>query len=150
MDKKGRYFNEIKNMSFALLSEGKSIRIKAQGYSMFPAIKPGTVVIIEPLKVKGPPAPGEIVAIKRNKGIVVHRIVKITEENGVKKYIARGDSNSTYDPPVTIDMIPGRVTGAEGYARMPSDFTVKPRYFINRLRVIMIHIGFRLKRLTGR
>ncbi|MGQ9619631.1 MAG: signal peptidase I [Bacteroidales bacterium] len=135
-----KYLNELKNLSVSLLSEGKNIRIKAHGYSMYPTIKPGTVIIIEPVKFKGAPREGEIVAIKRRGGIVVHRIIKIVDEGGRKKYIARGDSNPYADAPVTIDMIPGRVTGVEGFARLPPEFHETPRYFINRLRVIAIHI----------
>lgn len=137
-------------MSVALLREGKSIRIKAHGYSMYPAIKPGTVIMIEPLKLKGPPQVGEIVAIKRENGIVVHRIIRIIEAGGKKQYIARGDSNAYADPPATIDMIPGRVTGVEGYAHLPKEFMRKPGYFINRTRVIMIHIFNKFRNLKKR
>jgi len=142
-----KYRNEIKNLSVSLLSEGKTIRIKAHGYSMYPTIKPGTVIIIEPLRLKGPPQEGEIVAIKRGGGIVVHRIIRIINEGGRKKYVARGDSNPYADAPLTIDMIPGRVTGVEGFAHLPAEFYGKPGYFINRLKVIAIHITTRLRNL---
>ncbi|NMC41354.1 MAG: hypothetical protein GYA43_09330 [Bacteroidales bacterium] len=84
-------------------------------------------------------------AIKRNNGIIVHRIVKVINEGGRRKYIARGDSNAYPDPPVDAEMIVGRVTGAEGLTLMPEDFKKKPAYFINRLRVIGIHIRNRLR-----
>ena len=147
MTANNRHIDEIRNMSVALLSEGKTIRIKAHGYSMYPTIKPGMVIIIEPLKLKGLPRKGEIVAIRREKGIVVHRIVDIIDEGGKRKYIARGDSNPVSDEPVTADMIPGRVTGVEGYARMPVEFSKKPDYFFNRLRVIMVNIALRFRNL---
>ena len=48
----------IKNTGLTLLSEGKTIRIKAHGYSMYPCIKPGSLVLIEPIHLKGAPVPG--------------------------------------------------------------------------------------------
>ena len=135
-------------MSVSLLSEGKTIRIKAHGYSMYPTIKPGTVILIEPVRKKGPPGVGEIVAIKKEKGIIVHRIVKVISEEGVRKYIARGDSNSRPDLPVTADVIIGRVTGVEGFPTLPENFKKKPHYFQNRLNVIWLQICNKFRHLS--
>jgi signal peptidase I len=85
--------NTIKNIGLTLLSEGKTIRIKAHGYSMYPCIKPGSLLLIEPINLKGMPVPGEIIAIRREKGLVVHRLTKIIIKNGLTSFIARGDSN---------------------------------------------------------
>jgi signal peptidase I len=138
MKKPGKNQNTDKGLK--LLSEGASIRIKALGYSMYPSIKPGCLILIEPLKVKGLPVPGEIIAIKRENGIIVHRLSKIINEKGVSRYIARGDSNSMADNPVNIDMIVGRIIRAEttGENQVPADISIntKPKYFFNRIRVI--------------
>jgi len=147
MQRSGRHINGLKNISIGLLAEGKTIRIRANGYSMYPTIKPGTVILIEPVRKKGPPGPGEIVAIKRKNGIIVHRIVRVINEDGRRKYIARGDSNPYSDPPVDGEMIVGRVTGAEGFAFLPEDFKKRPAYFMNRLRVIGIHLRNRVRGL---
>jgi signal peptidase I len=139
----------VKNVGFNLLSEGKSIRIKAHGYSMYPAIKPGSMILIEPIHVKGAPRPGEIIAIKREAGLVVHRLVRTEARSGVTWYIARGDSNAWADNPVTIDMIAGRITGAEATAenRMPADIRInkKPDYIVNRLRMIGMLLWKKIK-----
>jgi hypothetical protein len=130
----------VKNISLTLLSEGKTIRIKAHGYSMYPCIKPGSLILIEPLSVKGLPHPGEIIAIRRENGLIVHRLAKIITTNGVTMYIARGDSNANADNPVKIDMIAGRIVRAEGTGEnpVPADIRIntKPGYFLNRIRVI--------------
>lgn len=127
-------------MSLTLLSEGKTIRIKAHGYSMYPCIKPGSVILIEPIQLKGAPVPGEIIAIKREKGLVVHRLIKIVIKNRVTSFIARGDSNAYADNPVKIDKIAGRIIRAEitGENTVPADIriTSRPNYFRNRIRVI--------------
>jgi signal peptidase I len=132
----------VKDIGLTLLAEGKTIRIKAHGYSMFPCIKPGSLILIEPLNIKGMPRPGEIIAIKRENGLIVHRLSRILNQNSVKCYIARGDSNAYADNPVKIDKIAGRIVGAEstGENPVPADIRIntRPKYFINRIRVIGI------------
>jgi signal peptidase I len=134
----------VKDMGPALLSEGKTIRIKAHGYSMYPSIKPGSLIIIEPLRQKGNPVPGEIIAIKRENGMVVHRLIRIQIKDGVRFYIARGDSNAYADAPITIDRIAGRVVKSEptGENSEPADIRInaKPNYILNRIRVISIFL----------
>lgn len=140
MDRRTRSGEILKNVGFTLLSEGKTIRIKAHGYSMYPSIKPGSLILIEPIKIKGNPVPGEIIAIKRESGLIVHRLTRIVVNKGITTYIARGDSNALEDDPVTIGKIAGRIVGAEstGENPVPADVRVntRPRYFTNRLRVI--------------
>jgi signal peptidase I len=142
MDRRTRSGEILKNVGFTLLSEGKTIRIKAHGYSMYPSIKPGSLILIEPIKIKGNPVPGEIIAIKRESGLIVHRLTRIVVNNGITTYIARGDSNALEDDPVTIGKIAGRIVGAEstGENPVPADIRVntRPRYFTNRLRVIAL------------
>jgi signal peptidase I len=134
----------VKDISLSLLAEGKTIRIKAHGYSMYPCIKPGSLVLIEPLKIKGLPVPGEIIAVRRENGLIVHRLSKIINKNGVTSYIARGDSNASADNPVKIDKIVGRIVRAEttGENQNPADIRLntRPDYIRNRLRVIFIFL----------
>lgn len=134
----------VKNTGLILLSEGKTIRIKAHGYSMYPSIKPGSLVLIEPIHLKGPPVPGEIIAITRENGLILHRLVKIAVKNNITSYIARGDGNAFADNPVKLDKIAGRIVGAEttGENPVPADIRIntRPHYFINRIRVIALHL----------
>jgi signal peptidase I len=149
MNSRKKYLSSVKDMSITLLAEGKTIRIKAHGYSMYPAIKPGSLILIEPLRIKGNPVPGEIVALKREAGMVVHRVVKKEIKNGVLYYITRGDSNSSPDNPVTIDKIAGRIIKSEptGENPVPADVKInpKPNYIFNRLRVIFIFIMMKIR-----
>ena len=148
MNSAGKYKESIKDMGSSLLAQGTTIRIKAHGYSMYPSIKPGSLIIIEPLRVKGAPVRGEIVAIKREAGLIVHRIVKIIIRNSVRYYIARGDSNASADHPVSIEKIAGRIIKSEatGENPLPAGISIntKPNYFINRIRVIFIMIRRKL------
>lgn len=143
----------VKDISLALLSEGKTIRIKAHGYSMYPCIKPGSLLLIEPLKPKGFPVPGEIIAIRREGGLVVHRLNKTIVQNGITYYIARGDSNAHADKPVKIDMIAGRIVRAEttGENQKLADIRINksPDYIRNRFRVIGIILWGKVKSRTA-
>jgi signal peptidase I len=149
MNKYQKHLSSIKDMSSSLLSEGKTVRIKAHGYSMYPSIRPGSIIIIEPLSLKGDPKPGEIIAIRRENGMVVHRLLRITIKNGVRYYIARGDSNAFTDAPITIDRISGRVIKAESSGENPrvADVRIKTRthFFYNRIRVIAILLVKKLR-----
>jgi len=134
----------IKDISLSLLEEGKTIRIKAHGYSMYPSVKPGSLLLIEPLQRGGHLITGEIVAIKRDSGIIVHRLIKIVKKGDVTYYITRGDSNPLADDPVKIERIAGRVVRSEttGENTIAADIKVNtsPNYFRNRLRVIILHL----------
>jgi signal peptidase I len=139
----------VKDIGFTLLSEGKTIRIKAHGYSMFPCIKPGSLILIEPLSIKGKPRQGEIIAIRRESGLIVHRLSKIVIRNGVTFYIGRGDSNPYPDNPIRIEKIAGRIVRAEstGENPVPADIRINtnPNYFINRIRVIGLILWKKIK-----
>jgi signal peptidase I len=149
MNNAGKNQNIVKDLGLKLLSEGKTIRIKAHGYSMYPCIKPGSLILIEPLNVKGIPVAGEIVAIKRVSGLIVHRITRIISKNGVLMYIARGDSNAYADNPVKIDKIAGRIIRAEttGENQVLADIRIntRPKYILNRIRVIGIFLRKKIK-----
>jgi len=149
-----KYLNKqtiVKDISLSLLAEGKTIRIKAHGYSMYPCIKPGSLLLIEPIQLKKAPVPGEIIAIRRENGLVVHRLSKIVIKNGIRFYIARGDSNSRFDNPVKITEIAGRIVRAETTGENPviADIRIntRPNYISNRFRVIGLHIMMKVRRL---
>lgn len=150
-----KYLNKqaiVKDISLYLLSEGKTIRIKAHGYSMYPCIKPGSLLLIEPIHLKKAPVPGEIIAIKRENGMVVHRLSKIVIINGIRYYIARGDSNSQPDNPVKITEIVGRIIRAETTGENPvlADIrnNTRPNFIRNRIRVIGLHLMMKIRILT--
>ena len=98
--------------------------------------------------------PGEIIAIKRESGLIVHRLSRITVTGGITTYIARGDSNALEDDPITIGRIAGRIVGAEstGENPVPADIRIntRPSYFTNRLRVIGIILWKKIKSIPYR
>jgi len=141
----------LKDVGFSLLAEGRTIRIRADGYSMYPLIKPGSLIYIEPLVEDTVPAPGEITALKKDSGFIVHRLVRIFEEGGRKYVVTRGDSRMEEDDPEPIDHIAGRVVKVE----LPSGKVVpekslsnkNPNYTLNRLLIRIILQISRIKRI---
>lgn len=142
---KDEHGNIIRELGFSLLDEGKTLRIRAEGYSMYPAIKAGTIVYVEPVE---DPHPGEIIAWKRESGFVVHRLVRIIDSDGQSLYITRGDSCANEDIPVKRAQIAGRVVSAETQQGMKKSLDSKPvrrfSYIYNRFLVWIILIFKRI------
>jgi len=134
-------YSVIRDLGFSLLAEGKVLKIKADGYSMYPSIRPGSVIFIEPLGEESGPAPGEIIAWKRESGFVVHRLIRILRDGNEIRYFTRGDSCGYEDQPVTREQISGKVVRVENRKNKLTDGSYlfrKPCYFINRLTVWLI------------
>lgn len=131
----------LRDLADELLDKGTSIRITAAGYSMYPAIKPGNTIIIKPVSPDGLKC-GMIIAWKREKDMVVHRLVLVYESNGRKYYITRGDSCRSSDKPVTLDMIAGRVEAIYKGQRLMRPVKIYPiserRYRINRIKTVFL------------
>jgi signal peptidase I len=140
----------LNEIGFSLLAEGKTIRIRAEGFSMYPNIKPGSVIFIEPFKEGTRPSPGEIIAWKRDSGFVVHRLVRCYEQKLQKFFVTRGDSIMAEDEPFISDQIAGRVIRVENTevkAVPPKVFrNKKPNYTFNRFLVRIISQFYRIKR----
>jgi signal peptidase I len=150
MNKNNLSHNILKEIGFSLLAEGKTIRVKAEGLSMYPNIKPGSVIFIEPFKEGTEPSPGEIIAWKRDSGFVVHRLIKIYIHKHQKYFVTRGDSIMAEDEPVVFDDIAGKVVKVENpqgkAVRADSFLNKKPNYSFNRFLVRIISQFYRVKR----
>jgi len=138
----------VKNIGFSLLAEGTTLRIRADGYSMYPSIKPGSVVLIEPFPGCSSPSPGEIIAWKREAGFVVHRLVRIIREGNTTNFFTRGDSCAYEDQPINPDQIAGKVVQVEtitgSIISSGNELVRKPSYLYNRL---VVWILVRLRRV---
>lgn len=131
----------LRDLADELLDKGTSIRITASGYSMYPAIRPGNTIIIKPVEEEELKC-GSIIAWKREKDMVVHRLVLVYESENKKYFITRGDSCRSLDRPVTHDMIAGRVEAIYKGHRLLRPMLVHPiperKYKANRLRTIFL------------
>jgi signal peptidase I len=128
----------LEEVSMALLNDGKAVRVKAEGFSMFPFIKPGSMILLGPVNEAISLIPGEIVAWKKEPGFVLHRLVCIRRNNDTNLYITRGDSCDLEDKPLMREQIVGKVLKIEeksGKSRKGEEIIRKPNYFYNRLRL---------------
>jgi signal peptidase I len=141
----------LKEIGFTLLAEGKILKIKADGYSMYPTIKPGSVIYIDRMDTAMEPAPGEIIAWKKEAGFVVHRLIRIVKHNGEVLFITRGDSCLAEDQAFTSEQLAGKVINVESASgKMIPDSVFsnrKPRYRINRFKVWLLFKSRKLFRI---
>ncbi len=131
----------LRDLADELLDKGTSLRIEASGYSMFPSIKPGNIIIIKPVPDEELKC-GMIIAWKREKDMVVHRLVLTYESDDKRYYITRGDSCRSSDKPVTGNMIAGRVEAIYKGHNLIRPLKIHPiperQYTSNRLRTVLI------------
>lgn len=137
----------LKDVSLSLLAEGKSLRIKPAGYSMFPAIRPNDIVIIAPVKNQSNLTPGDIIVFRRDSDFVLHRLTDIRYLEKNTFYITRGDSSINEDKPITADKIFGVVTTIETKQRRIQPHRHKIHYRCNCAMVKLIHLWNKLLRV---
>lgn len=147
---KDKHKKIIRDIGFSLLSEGKVIKIRADGYSMYPSVKPGSIVHIQAITEDTAPIPGEIVVWKRKSKFIVHRLIRIIQNNDNILYVTRGDSCSNEDAPDSADKLVGKVIRIEdpkGYITTGNDLIRKPYYLLNRSLVRILIIFRKLMRI---
>ena len=91
-----------------LLAEGKTIKIKPQGYSMYPLFIPGRdEACIERTDFSSLKR-GDVILYRRDKSILVlHRIWKITNNS----FYMVGDNQTEIEGPLRADQVRGKLTG---------------------------------------
>lgn len=90
-----------------LLADGKTIKIKPQGYSMYPLFVPGRdEACIERTDFSSLKR-GDVILYRRDKSILVlHRIWKITDNS---LYMV-GDNQTEIEGPLRADQVRGKLT----------------------------------------
>lgn len=131
----------LRDLADELLDKGTSLRVEASGYSMYPAISPGNIIIIKPVPREELKC-GMIIAWKRENDMVVHRLVLAYESDGERYFITRGDSCRSSDKPVSGDMIAGRVEAIYKGHNLIRPIKIHPiperQYKLNRFRTVLI------------
>ena len=139
-DEKVTTKKQMREFASYLLKTGNSIRMEATGQSMFPDIRHGDTVVIDPAGAPGMLLIGDIIAWNRDNDMVLHRIIHIYESGDEIFFLTRGDSSRTSDEPVSFRMIAGRVTMIErkGKNIKPVSRPLIPewRYRLNGIRAV--------------
>jgi len=98
-----------------VLTQGFCIRVKGRGSSMYPFVRTGDMLLIEPKKPDEFNI-GDIIFYRRPTGVyVAHRLIK---KNGTTTLITKGDNVPYYDEPVPIEQVLGRVVSVERDGRL--------------------------------
>lgn len=92
--------------AIALLQGGQPIEIKAQGYSMYPLLTPGTTLLVEPTTPSGCRR-GDIVVFESNGRLIAHRITALNDHS----FVCRGDATLRNDGLMPHEKLLGKVTG---------------------------------------
>lgn len=125
MDEKNRILRELVGR---LLEDGNQIKIPANGYSMFPAIRAGDALTITPVDNPETLQVGEVVAWKREHDLVVHRLIAIKYYDTRMVLITRGDSSLVADQPILLSLLAGRITNIERKTKKEHYFLTSVAY----------------------
>jgi polysaccharide biosynthesis/export protein len=112
------------DISSELLQSGYNIEFQATGNSMYPAIKDGEMITVQPAEISDIKA-RDVVLYRNQSRVIAHRVVQI-EENS--QLILRGDASENFDAPVEPQQILGKVIS-----------TKRARNFLHILRTRVIH-----------
>ena len=130
------------NIANDLLKEGHRLRIEAKGYSMYPTIKPGCNVYLDPCSKTDEVTLGDIIAWKQDENVILHRVVQISEIDNNIQYITRGDGSLNYDTPVKFHQILGKATliesGRRKWVPVSKESIPEWKYHCNKNQVSLI------------
>ena len=122
------------------LAAGEVVEVEAVGGSMFPLIRDGDRVVVEP--IAGAYRDGDIVLVANAGRWILHRIVDVSDE-GV---ITCGDNKAANDPPVSPAHVVGRATHVlHGPLRLPLRWPPRVVRAWSRLRPYQLAL---LERIT--
>jgi len=97
----------------SLIADGKMVRCKAAGASMFPWIQDGDLVTLSPVDPRRL-KPGQIIAFENACGsLTIHRLVATRSDVDLFTLVTRGDANSSNDTAFGTDRLIGQVVGLQ-------------------------------------
>ena len=100
-------------ISSDLLSRGYSVRFRASGASMGPAICHGDVLTVGPVAPSNI-TPGSVAVYRRFDRLLAHRVVRIdADDSGALVFVLCGDAASGCDAPVAASQMLGEVVKVE-------------------------------------
>ncbi len=110
MTKRTAIIQLLPDLAGKLLQEGRTVRVKVTGTSMYPFLRDGNLVTVEPAGADRI-LPGMVVVARMPDVYVVHRVIRTNREGSV---ILKGDFYRKIDAPVAPRQIIGVVTGVSG------------------------------------
>ncbi len=117
--------NLLLDLTTELLSQGATVRFRPSGRSMYPSIREGELITVEPVKASDVKL-ADIVLYRSERGLIAHRVVNNRTQSSVLSphhFLLRGDASLSCDQPVEAHRILGRVVGVERNGRSVSLFS---------------------------
>jgi len=100
-------------LSTDLLRRGYSVRFRASGGSMRPAICHGDLLTVGPVATSNI-SPGSVAVYRRFDRLLAHRVVRIdADDSGAPVFVLRGDAAGDCDAPVAASQMLGEVVRVE-------------------------------------
>ncbi len=103
------------HLTTELLSQGTTVRFRASGRSMYPSIREGELITVEPVRASDVKL-GDIVLYRSERGPIAHRVVEIASRD-THVFRLRGDASLSSDEPVGAEQILGRVVSVKRNGR---------------------------------
>ena len=118
---------ELLTLGRALLAEGKEIRMRMGGHSMFPFLLPGDVASIVSVPFSNL-CVGDVVVFDRGDRWVAHRLIRIEGTDKGVRYITQGDSCLRADRSFGQEHLMGRVIAVLRNGHVIPVQGLQPRY----------------------
>ncbi len=107
------------DLTAELLSRGTTVRFRPSGRSMYPSIREGELITVEPVRASDVKL-ADIVLYRSERGLIAHRVVNNRTQSSVLSphhFLLRGDASLSCDQPVEAHQILGRVVGVQRNGR---------------------------------
>lgn len=91
------------------IKNGHAVQTLASGYSMFPFLRKGDILTVEPIpmnKIKR----GDVVVFEMEENWIAHRVIKIRNREKGLEFLLRGDTCISFDPVVNKENFIGSVS----------------------------------------
>jgi signal peptidase I len=100
-------------LSSEMLGQGHGVCCRTLGSSMFPLIRTGSLLQVQPLEM-GQPRPGDVILFQSGEALVAHRLIRKEPRQGNPVLITRGDAFPWHAiERVAPDQVLGRVVSVE-------------------------------------
>jgi len=128
-----------------LLRNGRSVRFSAPGHSMYPTIRNGETLIVQPIAA-AKVAVGDIILHAVGQRLIAHRVAKIVNPQSYTKtessceFIFKADASRSFNEPVKPSQILGKVVSIERNGTTIDPYCLKaklaclPRLIFNHLK----------------
>ena len=102
--------SDFRKVASEILATGNRVRFLAHGGSMHPYIQDGDILVVAPLSEKLIIKCGDVLLVDCEcERLLAHRVVKIDHQQGVTRYLIKGDTSFSPDGWFQSENVLGRV-----------------------------------------